>query len=52
MDVIEYALLHLMESNETNLLEVDGFHKMVELVHKDFVYRSQVTGCVEVAVKR
>lgn len=52
MDVVEYALLHLVESNETDLLEAHRFHQMVKLVHEDFVYCSQVTRCTEIAVKR
>lgn len=51
VDIVEYPLLHLVESNEADFLEVHGFHKMVELIHKDFVNSSQVTGRLEVTVK-
>jgi hypothetical protein len=37
MDIVVYSLLRVLETYETHLFGVDGFHQLVQLVHENFV---------------
>lgn len=37
VDVVEDALLHVVEGNQTHLFRVERLHQMVQLKHKHFI---------------